>query len=1106
MTHPQDNPIQCADPDVNSVILASAGTGKTWLLIARILRLLLADTAPNSILAITFTKKAAFEMYERLMERAEEWTRISDKELNDSLKEIGAKPAHRTKARILYKKLIDNEPVKITTFHSFCANVMRLFPLDDEIPFKFEINDKATGNQLVNDALRELYQKANEDETLEENLNLLIEACNHKLSNAEGILRNFLDYRNTWRLLGRDIEATKKALLDSLEIKGSLLHATMQQFVTEILGDAPFSFHLSTLGKLDSIETLKLKITNIDPEQHAGEKVTYAGIEHYRNLIAELIRMLAKLPRESLDNWLDEKRNILDAYLTWFRNTAWYVCGEELLRIYEAKQKQSRSLDFSDIEYHALRLLGDKDKAVTARLSMDIEHILVDEFQDTTPEQWQLLLPLLEDIGQLGNGSIFIVGDAKQAIYGWRRADPKLLEEANTWVRDNMRGQEFHLNKSYRSSRAVINLVNSVFQSDSANESEPNEGELIKNIFDGDKPDLSRISSFETHTGERDAEGEVAVLPLNIKPKQSGKLNISWGSPLSRETTDEELSTDDIEALQVATVIKDLRGSENYQWKDFMVLGRQYKHLHGCQKIFRKLGIPWQGPESSGLAQTLEARDIIALLRFILSPWANNALLLCQVLRSPLFGISDADLEAFAQVRAKNPLDKLHTLADAHKDNPVWSDAHRLLTHWIDKSKTLPPHDLLHLIYSQRDVLFRYRRAVHHFERALTEARLKEILRLALDFREGRYPDIGEFIDYLSNLREDHKATPADTGEDSVQMLTIHGSKGLEAKVVFMVGCGGQRKEKKDRVLVDWPTGVARPKHLITVPTIKDLSQFSHAISAQTIDRNLTDRVDLLYVAMTRARDRLYVSGALVPSKKHEDWYQCIEPHTENLELDLVAPDADTITNIFKTAFKTEPEPVVVAPPPRTTAASDSPGDLSATEAHSPSAAGRTTDTGTPQIPVTDAILRGNAIHKALHLLCENWPKARVIEAVAQETQKSGGDGAMAHEWVETAEKVINNKELKDVFDDSLYVRVYNEMPLWFTADGKLSSGRVDRVCVGENSVWLIDYKTHRIADKAKADGSAQMAAYAEGSVLLWQKHAIRKSLLFTETGELWDC
>jgi ATP-dependent helicase/nuclease subunit A len=515
-------PLNAISPQYSATVSASAGTGKTWLLVSRILRLLIEGAKPESILAITFTRKAAAEMQGRLNERLLQLASCGDSELETQLKYIAA-PVNTTSvasARTLYERLMfDTLPPRITTFHAFCQDILKRFPFEASVPPGFELVEQTA--ELEAEAWDLLVAEATHtpDGDIGQALECLFDYC-AGLSNTQTALQNFLHHRSDWWAFTNGqsdrIHFAAALLKNQLDVRDETDPA--QAFFTSailmelaefaiLLGKHPTkdnSKHQLVLQTLDSSTIMRNPGNAFDSIIEVF--FTQGGKPRARNSTQAQIKSMG----ETGNARFNELHNIFCQRISHTReqrarlNTlaisrAWYSAGDRLLSHYQNIKTERRLLDFSDLEWNAYRLLNDENNAhwVQYKLDARINHILIDEFQDTNPTQWHLLMPLLEELASSNpdrQRSVFLVGDSKQSIYRFRRAEPKLFDIAQDWLTEHLADQRATLDTSRRSAPAIIDFVNRVF----------NDSRLQEQIV-----------HFDTHqTVHKHVWGQVEVLPL----------------------------------------------------------------------------------------------------------------------------------------------------------------------------------------------------------------------------------------------------------------------------------------------------------------------------------------------------------------------------------------------------------------------------------------------------------------------------------------------------------------------------------------------------------------------------------------------------------------
>ncbi|GAB1384494.1 hypothetical protein MASR1M50_28150 [Burkholderiales bacterium] len=535
-----------------------------------------------------------------------------------------------------------------------------------------------------------------------------------------------------------------------------------------------------------------------------------------------------------------------------------------------AQLKRERGwVDMPDVERAALTLLADHELSawVQQRLDARTRHLLIDEFQDTNPLQWQALHAWLEGYAGAGGGaqaapSVFIVGDPKQSIYRFRRADPQVFAAARQFIATGLGGELLACDHTHRNAPAVLHAVNSVMQQ---------------------AQDAGEFSGYRAHSTEASAIGAIGALPLVPRPDKAAPAagdEPPWRDSLSTPRLEPEETLRTLECRQAARWIA-ARIAAGVAPEQIMVLARKRDPLTVLQAELRQLGIACDQPEKQVLGQQPAVLDVLALVDALVSP--GHDLALARALRSPLFGLPDDDLARLAlAARAAPPgtawLDLLSTTELlAHDGRALHADLMQY-RQWL---LTLPPHDALQAIYQQRDVLARFAAAAPAPERAQVLAQLRALLAAALQVQGGRFLTAYQWLRALRRLRlpVPHAAAPG-----VVQLLTVHGAKGLEAQEVLLLdAAAGPPRGAGASVLIDWPGAERAPRRLVFLasgskppPSLEDLAQ-------QEADAQAREELNALYVAMTRARQRLVLSGITPHAQPPSSWWQRIEALAEPL-------------------------------------------------------------------------------------------------------------------------------------------------------------------------------------------------------------------------------
>ncbi|MDX1488477.1 MAG: 3'-5' exonuclease, partial [Acidiferrobacterales bacterium] len=576
-----------------------------------------------------------------------------------------------------------------------------------------------------------------------------------------------------------------------------------------------------------------------------------------------------------LERWREQRRRLATLRTT----CAWYRCGQRLLEHYQLLKAQQQIVDFADLEWKTYRLLNRSQHAewVQYKLDQRIDHLLIDEFQDTNPTQWRLLLPLLTEMASIGvprRRSVFIVGDDKQSIYGFRRADPGLFNVAQGWLVNHMQATATTQDKSWRSSAAIIDFINLVYGDSNATKEASQEFVLPK---------------FRQHRAHhRQRWGRVELLPLIRRPITDPTRIDRLRDPLSQPRPVSEDRRYRAEGELVTTHIRHLigqpiddEGVRPIEYGDIMILLRDRTHAPAYEAALRRAGIPYIGAGRGTFIQALEVQDIIHLLRCLITPYDDLAL--ASALRSPIFACPNDDLVLLAQSKDTRPWrHRLAQLADElPKDHPL-TRAHCLLERWSAVADRIPTHDLLDKIYAEGNVCARYASAAPPHLRSRVQINLRRLLELALEVDHGRYPSLSRFIARVPLLADEERhALTDDTSFERgyVRLMTIHAAKGLEKPVVFIVDAmrDYRRRGASLQALVDWPVEADRPRHFQLLSRRSELDAVSAARLKVQDDAVRREEANLLYVALTRAKHALYISACEPYRPTPRAWYGFLE-------------------------------------------------------------------------------------------------------------------------------------------------------------------------------------------------------------------------------------
>ncbi|MBB3192814.1 UvrD-helicase domain-containing protein [Roseateles terrae] len=996
------------DPARSVVVEACAGAGKTWMLVSRILRALLDGTQPQDIVAITFTRKAAGEMRERLNEWLHEFAHCDDAGRVTALRQRGLSEAEAhalapALAGLQQRLLQGARAVEIRTFHAWFSQLLRAAPLEllqaqglspelqlleDESDLMPELWHRFHTAVLADAALLADYESLCLTQGRNRLTGWLLSAFAKRVEirlahqsgrllesmpDAEDVAPEFAAYEHpmqAFAVLRRELQA-QAVVLGGMKAAGAKKAATGVEQALLLEDDAALPAIRAALFTADG-----------NPRKALGDA-------------PELMQVLDQLSRLQLA--LDQRQARV-----WHRQ----MCGLALVLLdqFERLKRERGLVDMNDLERGALALLGDAGLAgwVQERLDAQVRHLLIDEFQDTSPLQWHALYAWLSGYVGAGGGasgqrppSVFIVGDPKQSIYRFRRAEPRVFAAARDFVREGLNGVLLACDHTRRNSPQVLAAVNAVFDAATraqqysgfrAHTTESGDGHPLDGVFhlvdDGaDEPEDDVVATDS---------GEVAPVPYDVVAGRApgaagnaltmdgmaGARQVSRHPPRDPETwrpslieprREAELHRREAEAARIADAIEDLLQGGEAEPGDIFVLARKRDGLRVLAQVLKSRGIAHAAPEDMALLDAPDVRDLLALLDLLASP--GHHLSMAHALRSPLFGATEADLldlaararemakatampaEASATPSAATEVgdlppdwhdampmadeesapseaagewggrDEPDPQSDPQSDafgneaavtatptiasdapqelagwwaalmaarpetlSPALSRARDLLPRWAQYAIERSPHDLLDAIVHEGDLMARIAAVVPPSERRARLHAVEAMLALALDLDGGRYAGLYGFVRSLKQ-RALKLAAPAEP--EAVQLLTVHGAKGLEAKVVILMDTeAGPARAESMALAVSWPVQEESPQTVAFLVSESRPPASLQPLLDDEKDQRQREELNALYVAMTRARHRLLISRT--PAKRASStatWWARLMPLSAPLAL-----------------------------------------------------------------------------------------------------------------------------------------------------------------------------------------------------------------------------
>ncbi len=1131
--------LTAAQPGINATVSASAGTGKTWLLVTRIIRLLLADTEPGSILALTFTRKAAAEMQMRLQERLYQMATADKEELCALLKQAGCSITSETinKSRELYEKLLHADfQVRLQTFHSFCQDILSHFPLETDVAPGFELIENTA--LLQQQAWEELFAEAtrNAQDMLANDLDVLMLACNGP-ANTKTALNSMLGHRSDWWAFSE--HKKDAAAFASEQLRQQLETDTETEpyanFFSAVTRDEFNRFAnllrkhktRTNLNHADQIE-YALRAENLDEDtfkhlepvfltskhEPRSRKPSKAQADSMGNKAeADFLDLHARICA-SMQDTLETARRIRSLQL----NAVWYRTGQHYIELYQKLKREQRLLDFTDLEWSCYRLLNNADNAhwVQYKIDQRIDHVLIDEFQDTNPTQWQLITPLLEEIAA-GSAerarSFFLVGDEKQSIYSFRRANPDLQKQASDYLAQTMSAVEVKLDSSRRSSAAIIETVNAIFSQDEIRhympEFQPHSTHLQHvpgksslfplhelNADDEDSPDDSGSSQLRNPLLEPRTE--------NLKTARQDEANLI-ADQIDRLINEPALVSDKDE--------NDEDRIRPVEFGDIMILLRNRTHIGVYESVLRDRCIPFIGSQRGSLLDNQEIQDLEKLLDSLITPFNN--LSIAQVLKSPVFAASDTDLVSISLLHQDRKwYQRLLSMEAGLDEQHPLSRAARLLPRWRELADTMPVHDLLDRIYAEGNIIQRYVSSAPPAQQQRISANLQRFHELSLELDSGRYPSLSHFLHYLRSIRQHRDGRPDEPaiahGQSCVKLMTIHASKGLESPVVILADCdnlGGHNNAYT--ALVDWPAQSSKPVRFQLVTAKENIDAITREVLKQKEQAQKREELNLLYVAVTRARQYLLVTGSA--SKSKSGWYEYIETAMSSLTTAGPSGAYHHTAGKYTGATISTKDTAETGPEIEVDVRLTRPIVNVATTEHmiAPSLSFYAGNDSLHSVHDSDGIRRGIAIHRALDLMSRVPPLSadQARQQIRHESALADDDSELDI-WMDEACRTVNNMDFEQIFKPSSCRQVLNELPVMYKHNKASVYGVIDRVIINNDDILLIDYKTHQVEDHAELDTLVdtymnQMKLYRTGVEKLWPGLKIKSGLLFTHSARL---
>ncbi|MCE2950640.1 MAG: double-strand break repair helicase AddA [Alphaproteobacteria bacterium] len=1071
-------------PEKSAWVAASAGTGKTKILTDRVLSLLLSGVPLEKILCLTFTKAGATEMMDRVMTRLSAWAIMAPQDLETELAPLGgATPFHLARARTLFAELLDH-PTGLTlqTLHSFCQSLLQRFPMEAGLSCAFSIADESTALDLLTQAQQDTLsspcpqiQKA-----------LVFLASSFGQERFQDLFESLFQSRQQeympltddpvqvlLQTFGVNPQESPQNVLNS-----SLNHAALQERLS------PFLTFLETGGKEDQerARLLKAYLEKETPNVSDFLSAAKTFLTQEGDVRARLVSKALASARpdclaalQDLARQIKNTRDLLQCLHIAQHSLSFFQLYQEVTERYQTLKSDLNRLDYDDLIEKACLLLHDPAVCDWVRYKMDggIDHILVDEAQDTNDRQWALVSALTEEFFS-GDGAkarpttLFAVGDVKQSIYRFQGAMPALFEDMRTHFsaraeRASHDWEDVSLNKSYRSSSAVLALVDHL------------------------------IDQTPAYAGVRSLESR--PLPhLCAKPLPGGQVCL-W--PLAPKAEDEARVPEQELAKEIAATIRQWLNEGRIlestgaplEPQDIMVLiQRRHAFVGHLTRALREQGVPVAGEDRIILENHLAVQDLVAFGRFLLLPQDDWSLGCC--LKSPLGGLDDQELESLCLGRQGTLWQALCVRA---QETP-FHEPHALLSDMLRKVDQISVFSLYGEVLYTRGY---FKHFVARFGDSVQEI-LYEFLMLSKKDEQTHGSCLEGFLDRLSKTQNILKKDFANNTLNQVRILTVHGAKGLQAPLVILADTTTAPTLKESFM---WHRGVCiwLPPRDQEPPLVRDLKKTPLGSLAEDGHR-------LLYVALTRAQDEIHVWGwENARGVSEKSWYRLVEESLlkiGSLKEDgpLVLSHRDPALRVPRSSLATHIDPSLsqdkesaswlFKPLPRESDALTSQAQAVTEQKHDMMHA--------PQ----SARLRGTVLHTLLEWL----PRLSIAERSSTlesylDTYDDTLLPSLEKETIrENVDALLTHPDLQKFFG----VRALHEVPLSGFLEGNPVTGRIDLLLQDGKDLLIVDFKS------TPAPPLTIPAAYVEQLRLyqrllqpLYPHHKITTWILWTSTATL---
>lgn len=1118
-----------SNPALSAWVGANAGSGKTYVLSRRVIRLLLEGADPSKILCLTFTKAAAAEMSERVFDALAKWTTIDDTKLHKEIFDLtgtAQKEEKLREARRLFAKALETPGgLKIQTIHAFCERLLHQFPVEANVAGHFEVLNDVSKEQLLRAAKRDVLLEAADNPT-----GIIAKSLSDAIAYASDmefgkVLHSFLakqhilfewieeagglsgaidELRDHFNLGDNDtLAGLVEQMLELPNFPTDYMESLRQELAASSVKFQAQSAHAAIiLSKASVAERHRAIMAFFFTKEKEAKKLNSVASKDIIKTFADLEVRLAQ-EQERLLELMDRQKAVHTIEAT----RALLTLGSAVTQAYTAQKSTTGMMDFDDLINKSAHLLEKPDAAAWVHYKLDqgLDHILVDEAQDTSPRQWDVIKHLADEFfsgegARSINRTLFAVGDEKQSIYSFQGASPEKFGEMRGHFKARAQNAEKRFEKvdlslSFRSTADVLGAVDLVCGDD-----------VIKNHLTDDYVD---------HTAARQNQPGFVELWAPFVKRPKAVHDGPWWQPMDQLG---EKSEQVRLAEKVAGTIKTmLDTSERLAGTgalitagDILILTRKRgAQVDAINRALKAHSIAVAGSDRLKLMDSIAILDLLALADFVLL--SEDDLALAGLLKSPLVGLTEDDLFTLAHGRKGTLWNEL--FIRGQKADPRFVGAYEKLNIWRREADFIPPYDFFLRVLSRDHGRAAFLQALGRETDEVLEAFLTEVQ----TYEQTEVTTLQGFVSWFRNGAVEIKRD-LEAARDEVRVMTVHGAKGLEAPIVFLIDGGTPVHPTHQSNLL----GLGEDG---TAPYIwKRTSEFKTKAQAESIARedalSMAEYYRLLYVAMTRARDRLYIASTA--SEKGEPpkrgWFEIT--HAALAQHNHTTPRVDDNGEIIAWRWQlSAPNPVVaqenqdsfeakIDKPDWLTVRASPPA--SAIQSLAPSRAGGGYDESESATTTDSTLADIEPIKRGLlmHRLLERLPSVEAPQREHTAMRYLASNLPDIDPFVHT----LMTKEVLAVLDSPHTAPLFAatntqcEVPVYgtLTINGNTYKvrGEIDRLIITDDSVHLIDYKTNRAVpdqpSKAPQAYVKQLALYRALLMPLFPNQTIKASLLWT--------